>query len=232
MARNYRIEYVYHEDTGNLGFRLKGRNWMDPGEAFTLVHDVLEHRPGDTGRIHQELMALGAAWWVRDFEYVTHELGMGLRLGRIDLAKMLAQEFTFIAAWDPDFRGFHRAPRHRSGYDEWDRVEALLKEVADWIPRIGKQEGWIEDGQAKHPLFDSKWEPEILAWIEHGFWLAQKRYRGINSINLAHPFVEMVRRGDELMKEAYEGDEFSLWIDIRPDINALDWSWNPVRRSW
>ncbi len=57
-------------------------------------------------------------------------------------------------------------------------------------------------------------------------------YAGIGSINLAHPFVEMVRRGNELMKEAHEGDEFSLWIDIRPDINALDWSWNPVTRSW
>ena len=62
--------------------------------------------------------------------------------------------------------------------------------------------------------------------------MAQKRYRGINSLNLANSFIEMVKRGDELEKEAHEGDEFILWIDIRPDINALDWSWNPVERSW
>ena len=232
MARNYRVEYVPNRETGSMGFRLKGRNWMDPGEAFTLVHDVLEHRPEDTGRIHQELMALGAAWWVRDFEYVYHELGFNSRITRPNLSELLVRDFPFIAAWAPDFRGFHRAPRHRSGYIDWDRVHTLLKEVADWIPRIGREEDWIKNGQPDHPLFDPKWEREILAWIEHGFWLAQKRYRGISSINLAHSFVEMVKRGDELIKEAHEGDEFTLWIDIRPDINALDWSWNPIERSW
>lgn len=58
-----------NEMTGEYGWVMRGKPWMEPFE-LAVAHDCLEHFSDDTGRIEDELQALGAMRWVRSMSRV------------------------------------------------------------------------------------------------------------------------------------------------------------------
>lgn len=46
-------------------YKLVGRDWASPDNAFVASHDLIEHFPDDTGTIEDEMRALGTSVWLR-----------------------------------------------------------------------------------------------------------------------------------------------------------------------
>ena len=58
--------YRQHEDHGTYGLIPEDApNTFEPLTGMGVVHDIIEHSPGQEGGLHDEMCAFGVAHWVR-----------------------------------------------------------------------------------------------------------------------------------------------------------------------
>lgn len=58
-------EFLVNTHSWDGTFKYVGRDWATPSHAFTAAHDMFEHAPNDKGTLEDEMMALGAAVFLR-----------------------------------------------------------------------------------------------------------------------------------------------------------------------
>ena len=93
-AKTWVFECAEHSDFGTNGWKLKGQTNADPLQGMAVAHDILEHAPnGDMG-VEDEMIALGASLYVREFTTNMHSLGANCSP---DVREVLAH------AWYEDF---------------------------------------------------------------------------------------------------------------------------------
>lgn len=180
-AKTYVFECQEHKEYGSNGWKLAGNPNADPLGGLAVAHDILEHEPdGDMG-VEDELRALGASIYVREYTRNMHSLGSN---AGSDLPDVLGHVFhENMPLRDP---GPTRAIDRETEID--DAIQSLTAEAA------------YQD-ELRERL-----TPELLryirGWFRIGYRAAQKRWRGVRTREL---FDEIEERADYLLKHAEPG---------------------------
>lgn len=156
------------ESSGEIGFTPL---WVPQSSNFTasdnprlLMHDMLEHRGCDTGKIHEEIMAFARMRLVRRY------------LERADFGHPdVSQGRELAAAWieDTDMAWIKMPPD--TGEVGWEH-EAALERISDaFCDYVSSNKDEAEHSPHKD-LEDLK--SRVLGWLRIGHLDAIRRYRG------------------------------------------------------
>lgn len=202
MAKEY-------EDFGVWGLWPIGRYWADPcTSGMTLAHDMLEHFPRDDGTVEGELMALGAALYVRDGDsYFSMKGNQGgyeknVASGAYQLNGYLEEQGRRLLQPLPNDRPL----RDRD-------IEAQLAGTAIEMRRVLLAEG-----------LDSEWAngPSALNWLRRGYRKAAKRYRSISPFWMMCAFQELERETDRVIKHLQGHERYRISINPKRQIVLID----------
>ncbi len=199
MRLNRLFTVETHEEYGMLGLRPKDCPTFDPLTGMATAHDMLEHPPGDTGEVHEELMAFGAS-------IVTRYLG-GYWAGKRGPVE---------ENWDSDVANILQyvdtkgrpliAPPGAQGTRRLD--DDHLEETVANAGRLMSvaNEDWSRDAG----LGDAA---VISRWLRIGYRKALQRYKGTDPGTLCHLFQMVERQADDFLRDAIEGQEVRIIID-------------------
>lgn len=198
-----------HEEFGMLGWRLKDMPGFDPLLGQAVAHDILEHFPDGDESPADEFRALGAAWLIRG------EGGM--------LSHNANQPEEHIAADFPDIIAHivHEGmtcpePPRVSRLDE-DSEESLSFIVRKAWEEVKERFSCDcdEPATAKDALRKSK------GWLRVGYTQALERYDGkLGSVRAI--FYEIHRAADKYLKDAVEGSELHVSVDLETGDCSVD----------
>ena len=148
-----------NELTGGYGWVMQGKPWMEPFE-LAVPHDCLEHFSDDTGRIEDELQALGASIWVR--------YGARHRNQRYSWAENVWIDIT---------RQYHEYnPSCALLRPCVPRTSAIEYELDELIPLV-----YRKTEHESETLVGTEWDtPQqrryLRAWLSRGYHRARRRY--------------------------------------------------------
>lgn len=197
LTRTFIVEK--HEEYGMLGLRPKDCPSFDPLTGMAVAHDMMEHPPGDTGEVSEELMAFGAS-------IITRYLGGYWNMQRGPVEENWDADVSNILLY-VDSKGRElQAPEGRKGTVRLDD-EALEGIVQRAGLLMSKPD---EDNGRDRGLGDAE---VITRWLRLGYRLALKRYRGCDVCSLAYLFKETEKAADAFLAHAYEGQEVEIRID-------------------
>ena len=199
-----------HEDLGFKGWRLKRRPTFDPVLPDGVAHDLLEHYPGDHGRVMEEIRALGA------FAYVQVDSGLLLERSRSSrtVPDQIAGTILSTISNSQWSRGrlpavtaapkLARVPERNHAM--FASVESYLR--SEWDAEMELVLRDLEDAEdfTYDKVIAPRW-PHILAALHEGYAWAARRYqsadhaaflsRGIDK--LSHDFLAEAEEGDEMV---------------------------------
>lgn len=194
-----------HEEMGFSGFVVKGMDFTDPGTGMTIAHDLLEHSPADRGTIEEELMALGAAMYVRGEDYWNRS-GSYTRM-----PENIASDFPmFNEHFQNNFpeRDLLLSPGRTTKLDLY--MEESIQETCFEVLKAFKNNdekvpAWVRDTKA------------LTGWFRRGYRKAVRRYapmrrRGGMPLEF---FLLVEQEIDKKLRHAELGDEFKLLINLR-----------------
>jgi hypothetical protein len=176
-----------HQEFGENGWRLEKATNADPLGGMAVAHDCLEHPPnGDMG-VEDELMALGASFYVRYYTRNMHSLGANVGGDLPDVLRHV--QYEGMALGDP---GRTQAIDCEEEID--DALESLTK-AAEYDDQL---------------TVDKEILRRLRGWFRRGYRSAVKRYAGINRGCLRAAFDEIEEEADKALEYAELGDKFTV----------------------
>jgi hypothetical protein len=191
-----------HEDYGTLGWRPADMPCSDPLGGQTVAHDILEHFPNDDGGIEAELMALGAAVYIRgQGGFFDQGPGHGIVQNVAADFRELARHYVFenFSLTDPG--------RTQAVEGEDENLQMITNQA--------RLDLWDESdpGDEIRRFFYNDNQQRMLGWLRKGFRKAAKRYRGLDVCSLSHMFSEIEETVEYVTKHAFEGSEMTVRVD-------------------
>lgn len=225
--RTYLFDVAEHEEYGEIGLRPSWYPNGDPLQGMAAAHDILEHFPNDKGDTVGELMALGAALFIRgDGRYIhTWHGSFGARSSRpFDETGDIPADFPMI--WDLYLdrnEGELPWPPVCRNRELRSRVRKIMFAVRKLMQ--DEKERWENSGLPT--ISDYR---KMEGWLAHGYTKAKKRYaRTIGgAASVAGLFQAIESECNKLLKQAEEGDKIKVTVNLlRCDYNV-----NLVERKW
>lgn len=202
MKKKAKIKYVEDGEHG-AGFLLAtAADGFTPGSGLTIAHDLLEHFPKDSGKVHEEAMAFGAILWIRGMNNFFQRNTPGY-----SMSGDIANQFTEFGGCMP-----------------FTKKVNLTKDIDEEIPRWlneGVNLAWAEiesnlddasDNMEAHTETQDEftnWSNEWVKWALYGYKRVQARYKDIDSWNVFEVFQDIMKAVDKLKPE-YDGQEFVI----------------------
>lgn len=180
----------HNEEYGTDGWLLKGAPISyDPIGGMGVAHDILEHRLNDTGSVEDELLALGASFYVRGRGGYWNDTpkSPGFHVSSV-ISFDLGMKYEGVQLLSPPGKS---RPLDNNDYDDvncWIS-EALLSAARD----LKEQE--VRDKDTRQ--FVSYAE----GWLRQGFRRAQRRYREICPESLTYMFKKIEQTADRLLED-------------------------------
>ena len=217
--RKHVIVYTKDDSTGEMGFRLKLMPRLDNGETecgdgTLIAHDLLEHMrgPREIGGIADEVIALGAAWYVRGQWGVVTDPSKPMN--RHTNEENIGSDIARMAElWD---RGEY-FPDPVENLKALPRVEAPLQRIYNaarkfWLGELNYTgENAARVNEMRKAAEENFW-PKVLPYLRQGHSAAARRYRGRD---VSWFFWQVAREVDKALSWAeYEGQEFVIHMDI------------------
>ena len=167
----------------------KGRPWMEAiGEGLTTAHDCIEHFADDTGRPEDELQAIGAMFWTRQYADTSDNF---YRFERI-IGTELTNQY------------------HQYAYDSVlsnckARYCSVSEQIEDAIQCAYATAGYDDETLRKTNWDTPEQRRRLKAWMIRGYQRARRRYP--NQLFVGSLF-DNIRR--TLPKPEYEGEELII----------------------
>lgn len=179
-----------NEEFGGEGWLLEGApSTYFPISGMGIAHDVLEHRVDDDGSVEHEMLALGAALYIRG---EGNYWALFTRQVTTDPGKNVGADLEMLA----------------TRYDGLDtlRTPGRTTKLDDHV------EEWIDNACAaardelRHSVDDKKSVENYLkaarGWLRKGYRAARERYEGIAPGALCATFDKIATRADEFLRLA------------------------------
>lgn len=201
MTRRIISDFVLEqrEDFGTMGFQQVGYPWMDPTIGAGVAHDLLEHRKGDSGSMEEEMMAFGAAYYVRGETYFADTLH--------PIARHMAGDFP---QFHSNYVGSgHSGPLTNPGsthrLDDWieDSITDMMRRAERLVQaEQGHRSGWID-------------HPYVRGWLRKGYRAARQRYKHVHPYELPYLFKRIEEDVDKLLlRDLYGGFRIRVVVKL------------------
>lgn len=206
-------------DFDENGWRPKWQPSFDAYSGIAVPHDIMEHLPGDDGGAEGEFMAMGAAWVIRGSNGWFQRSG-NINPTEVHLASDMPQIFERIREGRQTIKDPGTTYRIRDSNDE-DMVQAI---VAESWKGIRREHEWLDEHHpgALDDLLSNTNRARLTGWLRRGVCAARERYRNTCTATLAHMFTRIAERADDLLRNAYIGDELHVSINLRM-LNVEVW---------
>lgn len=204
-------------DTGEIGLKMKGRDWFDPTSGEVIAHDILEHQLGDDGSVEHELMALGASIYVRCGRAWYAEKG----LFTADPAYQMSGDIGI-------YQARYMAGQGRDELRDPGRTrpinrsqDGLNGETIDSLLHRCAQRALVTFNEDHdHDILAPQWlqNPErLIGWMRRGYNAASRRWRrmGMMPWETMWLYNEVNRVVKEETRGLDEGDEITVSINPR-----------------
>lgn len=198
MEHTWRFKKAEHEDFGTYGWLLEGApSTYVPLSGMGIAHDVLEHLVGDTGTIEEELMALGAALYIRgDGGYWNKSYhSPGVHIGS-DVGNDLAYKYGGL---ENGINCPGRTYKLEAYVEEWiqNAIDEARKNIKDQL------DGW-DLAMPKSKI--NAYLKNVPGWIRRGYRSALKRYKHCGSHKLTEVFNTIEQKANKYLShcEGYE----------------------------
>lgn len=202
-----------HEEYGELGLKMIGRDWADPFGALAAVHDMMEHFPSDDGSVEHELMALGASLYVRDESSYYYQKNLRETHPAYHISSDMIEQSNYMHYWG---RTCLKNPGKTLPLRD-EGIEGILQKMYKRTQELLKEEFWEQEQMYKWTT-----DKEVfLGWFRRGYRRAQRRYKGISPSWLLASFLEGERQLEGFMKHAEEGMRCRLSINPKRAIVRL-----------
>lgn len=202
--RTFKFLRRTHKEFGTDGWLWdKAPSTYEPISGMGVAHDILEHFANDHGTVKDELLALGAALFVRgDGGYWANRA-----FGNRNPGENLAPDIVRLGI---DYNGI----------EEVRYPESFSKTLDDYV------EEWIRKGIRSASDEVKSLNPELLNefrpffsisedLIRKGYRKARRRYKGIHPEELSHMFCRIEEDADELLKLSEECDILRVRISLK-----------------
>ena len=201
MRQTRKFVVEEHEEYGMNGLRPVDCPTFDPLTGMAVAHDMLEHPPGDTGEVSEELMAFGASLVTRYLGgYWSHQTG--------NVEENWDSDVSNILQYVENKGNALQAPQGNKG-----KVKLSDESLEEICVNAGKlmsvaNEDWGRDSG----LGDAE---VITRWLRLGYRNALKRYSDIDTYTLCGLFKEIEKKADNFLEHAYIGQEVEITIDTK-----------------
>lgn len=186
------------EISGNLGWLIKDApdNYYPCESGLLMAHDLLEHKSNLTGSIEDELMAFGAAYYIRyETEYFAHKIYNTFEtIFDNDIAYIIENNFRYILDNKLVNFKFDKNNQH------------IIKSFIAVIDNANKR---IEHYYNKFNTLPKIYYNFFTYWMYKGYKWAQKRY--LNNYNICDLFTQIESK---FFNPEYEGQVLKVKIDI------------------
>ncbi len=208
-----------HEDYGEDGWLLVGApSTYVPLWGMGVAHDLLEHRRNDTGTVEEELLAFGAALYVRGEGGYWNRKASGLCPGTHvgeEIGRDLGLKYGGIENGIDDPGRTTRLDGH---VEEW--IETAVREARKAIREDCED---CEDCKDTSSQDAGRWGHvvelflrRVVGWLRRGYRLAARRYYGISPYRLATMFAEIEQKADKLLRDDMSSYcEMVIRLDVR-----------------
>lgn len=209
------MKYVFvaeeHKEYGSMGWRQKSQPGYDPYGGMAVAHDILEHFPGGDESPTDELMAIGASFYVRGEEYFVQK-GQRIVCPGENFADEIV-DFT-LKIWAGDLLPVRNCPFAHPRIDDHVKfqINRCIRKVKE-----GLIERNVEDRDTRcQKHLDMSDQVDIRRWIAHGYLKAVRRYRGHDRWRLMCLFCEIEKDADRLLKHAeVPGFELEVHVNLK-----------------
>lgn len=182
--KRYKYSFVYREhDGGWMGFVPKQNPMFEASMGLGVAHDSLEHVfPNDNGDIKFELMAVGAAYYIR-------ELSDNGRSFEDNFTDLLGLSLAYQKQYLGDYKFF--VDRNLRSQKLKDESEEPLFKILRYRTALHSNykydiEGMDSDDLAEYNGILKVIEEHGIHYLRKGYRFAQKRYR--NRSEVCHVF--------------------------------------------
>jgi len=186
----YRFRKTEHPEQGCDGWLLEGApSTYEPLHGMGVAHDLLEHRANDDGSVEDELLALGAALYVRGEGGYWHQFTQS----HFDPGENVAPDLARLATEFGGLEGLH-AP---------GGTRALGEQVEDWIAHALRdaRSVLVDEYEQDHREVD-EYLTRVRGWLRKGYRESRRRWRACTSAELAYAFHRIESEADRLLRHA------------------------------
>ena len=172
-----RFVWIDSHDSGMHGWLPESVKDLDPfipSDGFGICHDLLEH-PKMDGTMEDEMLALGAEWFIRIETGRINPYAMNQQPGWYMSAGALADSFR-----DGNYADLPviRRPVGKNLEEFNGNAEKILGEAFTRIKGDNPHED--ADERREFEQYAAQWLPTALNWMRRGYLLAQRRYKDAN----------------------------------------------------
>lgn len=194
-----------------------------PLTGMGIAHDILEHFPKDEGTEEDELLALGAALYIRGNGNYWNQ--------RIGPEEQLAPDFVTLYRTNPRLLSPGRTTKLGAYVEEWitKNLERFEKELlSDW-----------EDVDASGV---ESWVSAARGWLRRGYRRAARRYKATDPYTLVSMFRYIEERANAFLKNNDGFSRFHIQVsgtkvvtgetmfDVDEDGYEKEWiDWRPTQ---
>lgn len=208
----YEFEKQYNDDFGSYGWLIRGAPLTYyPISGTGVAHDIIEHQPGDSGTVEEELMALGAALYVRGNGnyWARSEVPPGGQVGS-DLSNDLAFKYGGV---EEGIASPSRTHKLEDFAEEWIK-QALVDAQKEFEYHAQFYSNELEEFHANVADYLQK----VPGWLRIGYRKAKKRYSKVSPWDLCSLFKKVEEDADKYINRAEDGDLFV----VRLNANRLE----------
>jgi hypothetical protein len=203
------FEVKIHEEFGIKGLAMVGRNWADPYDGMAVAHDILEHGVDDTGTQEEELMALGATFYVRNMDAYYDHKGKYVTDLAIHIASDMLEQVHIM---------------HSTGKQHWDdpgRVRLCDPHIEDTLTVLVSEVKKLMHSEFDRfsdvpPAFREAIEfTKMKRWLRKGYHRAVKQYAALQPYQVCNLFEEIEKKADHFLKHAEPyGAQCKITVDL------------------
>ena len=223
----YEFEKQYNDEFGSYGWLLRGApSTYFPILGMGVAHDILEHQPGDNGTVEEELMALGAALYIRGNGDYWGRGGSKIPPGD-HLASDISNDLAFkYGGVDEGIASPGRTKKLDDFVEEWiaQAVDGTKKEFEYHAQYYSNE---LEEFHANVADYLKK----VPGWLRIGYRKAKKRYK-VSPWDLCEIFSKIEKDSDKYIDMVEDGDLFVVRLDanrlscdthIESKYDSMEW---------
>jgi hypothetical protein len=203
------FEAKTHEEYGEVGLAMVGRSWADPYAGMAVAHDILEHGIDDTGTQEEELMALGASFYVRNMGDYYRRNGQRDCSPTANIAADMPEQVRIMDEAGKQHWNDPGRVRLCNHHIEMELLEFVIKTKE----LIRSEFDRISDVP---PAFRQATEfTKMKRWLRKGYHRAAKQYAALRPYQVCNLFEEIARKADRFIKHAEPyGSQCEITVDL------------------